>query len=242
VAEYGDWEFFAANQGFDQKTGAGLLAASGNGRKFRGDGERGLRQQTANHMIALNDTLASPAVLDGQWAMFDYARGYDPMRAACGVMDIFRLPKFSHYFYRSQRDPREGDAGWTGGPMVFIASHWLPGSDLRVAVFTNCETVELRLNGERVNRVDHQNDPDIRHLPHPPRFFEVPHFVPGVIEATGFIGDSGAGDRIDAARRRSRDPAPRRRTGSALGARGIARRQRNVVCERHVGREVFDRG
>ena len=62
VAEYGDWEFFAANDGFDQASGAGRFAAWSNSRKFRGDGERGLRQQAWNHMVALNDTLSSPAV------------------------------------------------------------------------------------------------------------------------------------------------------------------------------------
>lgn len=187
VAEYGDWEFFAANDGFDQAAGTGRFAAWSNSRKFRGDGERGLRQQAWNHMVALNDTLASPAVLDGQWSMFDYARGYDPVRAACGVMDVFRLPKFSHHFYRSQRDPHEGGEHWSGGPAVFIASHWLPDSHLRVPVFTNCETVELRLNGELVPAPERRVMAATQSLPHAPVHFELPRFVPGVLEATGYV-------------------------------------------------------
>ncbi len=189
VAEYGDWEFYAANDGFDQTTGAGVLAAWSNSRHFRGEGERALRRQAANHQLALDDTLACPAVLDGQWAVFDYARGYHPLRAACGVMDIFRLPKFSYWFYRSQRDPSEGGAGWTGGPVVFLATHWTEASELRVVVFSNCETVELSRDGKSLGR----RRPDItwqtQHLPHPPFVFDFPRFEPGVLTAVGYLGD-----------------------------------------------------
>ncbi len=187
VAEYGDWEFYASNEGFDQKTGAGVFAAGSHARQRRQDGERGLRQQVSNHIIALNDTLSSTAVLDGQWSVFDYARGYDPTRAACGVMDVFRLPKFSWYFYRSQRGAGEGGAGWKGGAMVYIASHWLPASDLRVLVLSNCEEVELRLNGKLLSRQWPAKTWMTQHLPHPPFVFDLPAFVPGVLEATGLI-------------------------------------------------------
>ncbi|MFT3829891.1 MAG: glycoside hydrolase family 2 TIM barrel-domain containing protein [Opitutaceae bacterium] len=188
IAEYGDWEFYAANEGFDQTTGAGVLAAWANSRHLRGEGERALRQQAQNHILALDDTLASPAVLDGQWTVFDYARGYHPQRAACGVMDIFRLPKFSYHFYRSQRDATEGGIGWTGGAVVFIASHWTPASALRVLVFSNCEEVELSLNGRSLGRRKPDRTWQTQHLPHPPFVFDLPRFEPGELAATGFAG------------------------------------------------------
>jgi beta-galactosidase len=188
IAEYGDWEFYAANHGFDQKTGAGLHAAWSNSRQFRGAGECGLRQQATNHIVALNDTLSSSAVLDGQWTVFDYARGYHPVRAATGVMDIFRLPKFSYYFYRSQRDPNENGPGWLGGPMVFIASHWTAASNLRVLVFSNCDEVELSLNGVSLSRQTPSKAATTQYLPRPPFVFDLPRFEPGKLEATGFIG------------------------------------------------------
>ncbi len=188
VAEYGDWEFYAANHGFDQTTGAGLLAGWANSRKLRADGERGLRQQAQNHLVALNDTQASPAVLNGQWAMFDYARGYQPLRAACGVMDVFRLPKFSYHFYRSQRDRDEVGAGWTGGAMVFIASHWTPASDLRVVVFSNCDEVELHLSGRSLGRQRPVACWQSQNIEHPPLVFDLPKFEPGTLEAIGYAG------------------------------------------------------
>ena len=188
IAEYGDWEFFASNHGFDQKTGAGSYANWSHGRQLRDAGERGLRQQSFNHTIALNDTLASPAVFDGQWSVFDYARGYDPLRAACGIMDVFRLPKFSYYFYRSQRDAAMTGPGWSHGPVVFIASHWTPASDLRVVVFSNCEEIELRLDGRVIGREKPVKAWMTQYLPHPPFVFDLPAFSPGSLEAIGFSG------------------------------------------------------
>jgi beta-galactosidase len=188
IAEYGDWEYYASNHGFDQKTGAGVHAAWSNSRQFRAQGERGLRQQAWNHVVALNDTLSSPAAFDGQWSMFDYARGYHPVRAATGVMDIVRLPKFSYHFYRSQRDPNENAVGWFGGPMVFIASHWTAASNLRVLVFSNCDEVELSLNGLVIGRQTPSKAATTQYLPHPPFVFDLPYFEPGVLDAAGFIG------------------------------------------------------
>lgn len=181
IAEYGDWEFFAADEGFDQKSGNGRLPAWKTSRKFRADGERGLLQQAWNHVAALDDTLSSPAVLDGQWAVFDYARGYDSLRAGVGVMDVFRLPKFSFHFYRSQRHPDDD------GAMVFVASHWTPSSSLRVLVFGNCDEVELRLNGRPVGRRRPDRAPHTHRLPHPPWIFELPAFEPGTLEALGYV-------------------------------------------------------
>lgn len=187
IAEYGDWEFYASTPGFDQKTGTGIHAGGSNSRQFRADGERGLLQQVGNHVVALNDTLSSSAALDGQWAMFDYARGYHPLRAACGIMDVFRLPKFSYYFYRSQRDPSEEGGGWSGGPMVFIASHWTSASDLRVMVFSNCEEVELQLNGTLVGRQKPVMTSTTQFLPHPPFVFDLPTYVAGTLSAVAYL-------------------------------------------------------
>lgn len=196
IAEYGDWEFYAANHGFDQTTGAGLHAAWSNSRQFRSSGERGQRQQVTNHMVALNDTLSSPAVLDGQWTVFDYVRGYHPLRAATGIMDVFRLPKYSYHFYRSQRDPGEGATNWKGGPTVFIASDWLASSNLRVLVFSNCEEVELRLNGAVVGRQSPAKAISTQYLPHPPFVFDLPCFEPGRLEAVGLIGGRASATHV----------------------------------------------
>jgi beta-galactosidase len=188
VAEYGDWEFYATNEGFDQKSGSGVLASWASSRQFRGDGEAALLQQAWNHVLAASDCLSSSAVLDGQWAMFDYARGYAPVRAGVGLMDAFRVPKFSYHFYRSQRDPSDWDGAGPAGPMVFIASYWTPESSRRVTVFSNCEEVELWLSGRCLGRQAATRAWSSQHLPHPPFVFDVPQFEPGLLEAAGFMG------------------------------------------------------
>lgn len=188
VAEYGDWEYYANNEGFDQKSGTGLLDQRSNSRKLRGDGEAGLLRQTLNHVEALNDTQASPAVLDGLWSMNDYPRGYDHHRAACGLMDSFRLPKFSYYFFRSQRDATESGTHWEGGPMVFAATHWrTPLPDSQLWVFSNCDTVELRVNGAEFAPAKRPEFSNWSALPHPPFVFSDVDFESGELEALGRI-------------------------------------------------------
>jgi len=48
-----------------------------------------------------------------------------------GVMDIFRLPKFSYWFFRSQRDAGELIAGCSLGPVIYIANYWTADSPAR---------------------------------------------------------------------------------------------------------------
>ena len=98
-----------------------LTPAESNSRQLRWQGERALLQQATNFQEAHNDNLGTVAFADGLWVMYDYNRGYAPDIESSGCMDIFRLPKSSYYFFRSQRHP-------AFGPMVFIASDWTPAS------------------------------------------------------------------------------------------------------------------
>ncbi len=177
VSEYGDWEYYAQNAGLDQPGFKNLKKDDRNSRQLRAAGERRLLQQAMNFQEAHNDNLSTPAVGDGLWVMFDYNRGYFDNIEASGPMDIFRLPKFGYYFFRSQR---------SGSPVVRIANHWTDQSPTNVRVYSNCDEVELTLNGRSLGRRKPTQDAFSKRLPHPPFHFDVEKFEPGVLQAAGF--------------------------------------------------------
>ncbi len=188
VSEYGDWEYFAQNAGLEQGQWKDLQPAARNSRQFRGDGEVRLLQQALNFQEAHNDNLKTTAFADGIWVMFDYNRGYAPDIEASGVMDIFRLPKFGYWFFRSQREASELVAGKPIGPVVFIANNWTPDSPREVRVFSNCEEVALSLNGKLIERRRTDTARLATHVKHAPFTFTLDRFEAGTLTATGYIG------------------------------------------------------
>mgnify|MGYP000675206134 FL=1 len=76
--------------------------------------------------------------------MYDYNRGYANDLEASGIMDLFRIPKPSYYFYQSQRDADIPN----GKPMIYIANRWTKESPRDIRIFSNCDEVELFLNGK----------------------------------------------------------------------------------------------
>jgi beta-galactosidase len=187
VSEYGDWEYYAQNAGLEQDAWADLAPDEANSRQLRWHGEAALVQQTTNFQEAHNDNQKTIAFADGLWVMFDYNRGYAPDIESSGCMDLFRLPKLSYSFFRSQRPADEDLPQAESGPMVSIASYWTPDSSPNVRVFSNCDEVALHLNGELVERRRPDSDRISTHLAYPPFTFGLGRFRPGTLEAIGYI-------------------------------------------------------
>lgn len=189
VSEYGDWEYYAMNAGLSQDDWGDLLQEERSSRQLLSDGETRLLQQATNVQEAHNDNFNTAAFADGYWVMFDYNRGYSDDLEASGIMSIDRLPKFSYYFYQSQRNPGETSDKYQSGAMVHIATWWTPESPLDVRVFSNCQEVELFLNGKSLGKQKPDRNNISNNLAHPPFTFQLDKFQTGELHAKAYIDD-----------------------------------------------------
>lgn len=82
---------------------------------------------------------------DFMWTGIDYLgeASWPNKNSSSGVIDLCGFPKDGYYFYQSQ---------WTEKPMVHLFPHWnWPGNEgkvISVIAYSNCDTVELFLNGK----------------------------------------------------------------------------------------------
>lgn len=148
--EYGDYEF----GGQDSTTRVPLSA-----------GEENLMLQAWNFQWTHNKNLSWPWTIgDAIWAGIDCTSKFDvpPDKGSrWGALDLNRLPKFSYYFYQSQRDPDVRIIGADSGPMVRIAGYWTERpSPTKIVVYSNGDEVELFLNGKSIGRRKPDSGPD----------------------------------------------------------------------------------
>lgn len=113
------------------------------------------------------------------WTGFDYRGEPTPWQelpsvsSHFGVMDTCGFPKDTYYYYR---------AWWRSEPLLHLFPHWNweDGKDVSVWVFSNCDAVELFVNGKSAGRKVMKKDSHLEWI--------VP-FAPGKIEAYGYTGD-----------------------------------------------------
>jgi beta-galactosidase len=123
------------------------------------------------------------------WHQLDYdGEEYDdviPHVLPFGMADSWRIPKDVYYFYQSQ---------WIAKPMVHICGHWTwrgdEGKTKSVKVYSNCDQVELKLNGRSLGSKDNTKHEG---LAFPPRVWELP-YEGGTLEAVGRSGSQSVAD------------------------------------------------
>jgi len=82
---------------------------------------------------------------DHMWTGIDYLgeAGWPAKNSSAGVLDTCGFEKDGYYFYQSQ---------WTDKPVLYVFPHWnwkgKEGEFIPVLCYTNCDTVELFLNGK----------------------------------------------------------------------------------------------
>jgi beta-galactosidase len=113
------------------------------------------------------------------WTGFDYRGEPTPYGWPCinshfGIMDTCGFPKDNFYYYQ---------AWWGNRPVVHLAPHWnwpgKEGKDIDVRCFSNCEEVELLLNGQSLGR---------KAMPRNGHLQWNVKYTPGMLIARGFTG------------------------------------------------------
>lgn len=112
------------------------------------------------------------------WTGFDYLGeptpyGWPSRSSYFGIIDLAGFPKDSYYMYQSE---------WTDKPVLHVFPHWnwKPGQTVDVWAYTNCEEVELFLNGKSLGT--RKKSGDELHL-----MWRLT-FVPGTLKAVGRSG------------------------------------------------------
>lgn len=126
------------------------------------------------------------------WSMFDYDNEVNYTNTGhvfySGLYDIFRHEKAVAYLYRSQKDP--GD-----NPVIYVANSWTKdGTNTdTVYVMSNCDEIELFVNGTSKGRIDPNK---YMNLPHPIFEFKNIPYEEGEVKAVGYIKGQKAGEYI----------------------------------------------
>jgi beta-galactosidase len=107
----------------------------------RGGGRPNISTELLWKFVSTYDYVAG----DHMWTGIDYLgeSRYPSRGATSGCIDLCGFEKDGYYFYQSQ---------WTKTPMVHLFPHWnwkgREGQFVPVTVFTNCDSVELFINGK----------------------------------------------------------------------------------------------
>jgi beta-galactosidase len=134
-------------------------------------GEGPLLKQAVIRARNLDGVFGTPPQRIGAtlWCGIDHERGYHPDPFWGGLLDGFRIPRYSFHLFKSQYPPDYKLEGIATGPMVYIAHELTQVSGADVVIYSNCEEVRLTWLGSDLGT--QKPDTGYRHLPRPPFTF-----------------------------------------------------------------------
>ena len=137
---------------------ASAVSTRGEYNLIQDNGTPTIKNQFKNQCSSYDDTTAESTLraiknspwVAGQfvWTGFDYIGEPSPfpwpsVSSYFGIVDLCGFPKDRFYFYQSQ---------WMNKPVVHLLPHWnwpgFEGKEIPVKCYSNCESVELFLNGK----------------------------------------------------------------------------------------------
>lgn len=135
-------------------------------------GEKALMNQAMIRARDLPGVYSTPPIRIGAtlWCGIDQQRGYHPDPFWGGLLDVFRVPKYSYYLFKSQYDADFKVEGLQTGPMVYITHELTQASEKDVIVFTNCDEVRLTYMGRVIGT--QKPEATYKGMPHPPVVFK----------------------------------------------------------------------
>jgi len=140
------------------------------------------------------------------WTGFDYRGEPSPylwpaINSQFGVLDTCGFPKDTAYYYK---------AWWTDEPVLHLFPHWnwpeRVGQPLTVGCYSNCEEVELFLNGKSLGRQAMQTSSHLewKDVIYQPGVLEAKGYRDGKVAATAKVETTGASHAIRLTPDRSR--------------------------------------
>jgi beta-galactosidase len=126
---------------FPQRRVIGTESGAMGGVRGSGRGGRGIDVEQLWRFVRTYDYVSG----DFMWTGIDYLgeSRWPGKGSASGVIDTCGFKKDGFYFYQSQ---------WTAKPMLYLTPHWnwkgREGQFIPVTAYTNCDTVELFINGK----------------------------------------------------------------------------------------------
>ncbi|SDG59128.1 beta-galactosidase [Dyadobacter soli] len=135
-------------------------------------GEAAMLQQAMIRAKGLTEIYPTPPKRIGAsvWCGIDHQRGYHPDPFWGGLLDVYRMPRYSYYLFKSQYNADFKLKGIQSGPMVYVAHEITQASGKDVVVFSNCEQVRLTWLGKVVGAAS--PDTALHEMPHPPFIFK----------------------------------------------------------------------